>query len=233
MVSRPVSIDMPGQIQFAAGLAYLAGAFVLMFVLSMQSQTARANDDELAPVKMLEDFIGSLDSFESSFEQTLYGSDSTELRTSAGTVKLKRPARFVWTYSSPEPQVIVADGERIWLYDEDLEQVTVNRIDDRIDGTPLQVLMREAPLKEGFDIDSIGVSDGIDWFSLTPQTQSSDFEQVFIGLQDNTIAAMELRDSFGQATQIRFTGFIKGVDFDDSLFVFNVPEGVDVIGLDE
>ena len=188
---------------------------------------------DAAPVQMLEQFIATLDSFEATFEQTLYDADSEPLRESSGSIKLKRPARFVWIYDAPESQQIVGDGESIWLYDEDLEQVTVNAIDERIDGTPLQLLMRAAPLSEGFDIESRGQSDGIDWFALSPLTQASDFEQVFIGLQNDALAVMELRDSFGQATQIRFTNFNKGIALDDALFVFDVPEGVDVIGLDE
>lgn len=232
-VSNPAVVDVSGKSMLVTSVAFLGGAFIVAIALFFQPRWAHAENGELAPVQMLENFISSLDTFESSFEQTLYGADSAELKTSVGTVKLKRPARFVWTYSSPEPQVIIADGERIWLYDEDLAQVTVNRIDDRINGTPLQVLMREAPLNEGFDIESVGASDGIDWFSLKPQTQASDFEQVFIGLQSDALAAMELRDSFGQATQIRFSDFDKSVKFDDSLFTFDVPEGVDVIGLDE
>ncbi|MFK8082410.1 MAG: outer membrane lipoprotein chaperone LolA [Granulosicoccus sp.] len=214
------------------GPAFICGAVLCLMVL-LAPRITLADDSDVAPVQMLEQFIKSLDSFEASFEQTLYTSDSDDLGTSEGTIKLKRPARFVWTYTSPEPQMIVADGERIWLYDEDLEQVTVNAIDERINGTPLQLLMTEAPLSDAFDIESLGQSDGIDWFALTPVTQSSDFEQVFIGLKDEAIAAIELNDSFGQATQIRLSDFKQGVQFDDSLFVFEVPDGVDVIGLDE
>ncbi|MFK7860142.1 MAG: outer membrane lipoprotein chaperone LolA [Granulosicoccus sp.] len=216
-----------------AGVVFLCGSLLLLMILFLSPRLSVADEADVEPVKMLEKFIKSLDSFEASFEQTLYTSDSDDLGTSVGTIKLKRPARFIWTYTSPEPQVITADGERIWLYDEDLEQVTVNAIDERINGTPLQLLMSAAPLSDAFDIESLGQSDGIEWFALTPLTQSSDFEQVFIGLKDDAIAAIELSDSFGQATQIRLSDFRQGVEFDDSLFVFEVPEGVDVIGLDE
>lgn len=213
--------------------ALSGGALLLLAVLFLMPRVTIANEASVIPVEKLEQFIKSLDSFEASFEQTLYGSDSEELGTSTGTIKLKRPARFVWTYTSPDPQVILADGRKIWLYDEDLEQVTVNAIDERINGTPLQVFMTNAPISDGFDIESLGSSDGIDWFALTPVTQSSDFEQVFIGLRDNAIAAIELSDSFGQATQIRLSDFKQNVAFDDALFNFDVPDGVDVIGLDE
>jgi len=206
---------------------------LLMISIPVFAQDTSTDAAEPAPIAILENFIQSLDSFEAEFEQTLYDVDSEPLTTSTGSIKLKRPARFIWSYQSPDAQTIVADGSNIWIYDEDLEQVTVNEIDERTEGTPLQLLMTSAPLSDGFDIESLGRTDDIDWFGLTPLTQSSDFEQVFIGLSGNALAVMELRDSFDQATQILFEGFNNNVQFDDSLFVFEVPEGVDVIGLDE
>lgn len=184
-------------------------------------------------LEQLESFIQNVDSFEADFEQTLYDSDSEPVQKSIGTIQLKRPGKFVWTYFSPEEQQIVADGERIWMYDKDLEQVTVNTISDRIAGTPLVLLMRAAPLEESFTIQELGSAEGINWVELTPLVDSSDFEQIFIGLNADGLSAMELRDNFGQATQIIFTEFQAGVEFPDSLFEFNVPDGVDVIGFDE
>jgi len=223
----------PDAAKIFAYVAFASGAMLLTVFLFLMPRTALADEAAAEPIATLEQFIESLDSFEASFEQTLYDTDDQPLGKSVGTIKLKRPARFIWKYSSPEPQLILADGERIWMYDEDLDQVTVNDMDDRINGTPLQLLMNAAPLSDGFDIETLGKSDGIDWFGLTPITQSSDFEQVFIGLRGATIAAFELRDNFGQATQIIISDFEKDIQFDDALFTFDVPEGVDVIGLDE
>lgn len=222
-----------------SSLAVIFLAAVTGLATQLMPGTVSAQDTDLTgavepvPVETLERFIQSLNIFEADFEQTLYDADAEPLSTSTGSMKLKRPARFVWEYTAPQPQIIVADGEKIWLYDEDLEQVTVNDIDDRINGTPLQLLMGTVPLSDGFTIDTLGQVDGIDWFELTPLEQSSDFEQVFIGLRGDELAAMELRDSFGQATQIRLNSFNDDVELDDSLFVFTVPEGVDVIGFDE
>ena len=183
-------------------------------------------------LSQLDSFIKDVETFQADFEQTLYDADSEPLQTSLGTIKIKRPGRFVWSYTQPDDQEIIADGERIWLYDKDLEQVTVNTINDRIAGTPLVLLMRSAPLNEAFDIKALGESDGINWVELTPKAENSDFELVFIGLNEAGLAAMELRDNFGQATQIRFSNFESGIFLDDSLFRFVVPDGVDVIGLD-
>ena len=181
----------------------------------------------------LESFIDDVESFESDFEQTLYDADSEPLQKSTGTIQLKRPGRFVWNYVTPIEQQILADGKRIWMYDKDLEQVTVNTISDRIAGTPLVLLMRSAPIEDTFEIKELGTADGINWVELTPKVETSDFEQVFIGLNVNGLAAMELRDNFGHATQIIFSDFTAGVELADSIFEFVVPEGVDVIGFDE
>ena len=186
-------------------------------------------DDSLA---QLDSFIQDVETFQADFEQTLYDAQSTPLQTSVGSIRLKRPGRFIWTYTEPEDQEIVADGERIWLYDKDLEQVTVSSIDERAAGTPLVLLMRSAPLNDTFDVEALGEADGINWIELTPKSETSDFEQVFIGMTQQGLAAMELRDNFGQATQIRFSNIEAGIALDDALFEFIVPAGVDVIGLD-
>ena len=214
----------------------LTGAVTSMlpgYVSAQDADPAASVAGEPKSVETLENFIKTLTTFEAEFEQTLYDVDEEPLSTSTGSMKLKRPAKFLWEYTTPLPQLIVADGEKIWLYDEDLQQVTVNNIDDRINGTPLQLLMGNTPLSDGFAIETLGQADGIDWFELTPLEDSADFEQVFIGLRGDELAAMELRDTFGQATQIRLENFNDDVDIDDALFEFEVPDGVDVIGLDE
>lgn len=180
----------------------------------------------------LEQFIRDVESFQADFDQTLYDADSQPLQTSSGTLRLKRPGRFIWSYSEPDTQEIIADGKRIWLYDKDLQQVTVNDMDERLAGTPLALLMRSVPLSESFDIVELGEAEGISWLELTPKSESSDFELVFLGLDEQGLAAMELRDNFGQATQIRFSNFEAGVALEDSLFDFVPPDGVDVIGFD-
>jgi len=205
---------------------YLRDCLLAVFVATFAALPAHAAED-------LQSVISSLDSFSANFEQTLYGADSEALQTSRGIVALKRPGRFNWQYTDPANQEIIADGKRIWLYDKELEQVTVNQIDDRVAGTPFVLLMGSAPLADTFSVKSLGESDGIDWHELTPKDLDGDFELVFIGLRGKSLAAMELRDNFGQATQILFTDFEANADLDDSLFVFNTPEGVDVIGLDE
>ena len=175
-------------------------------------------------------FMGEVRSFSAGFEQTLYDEAGEPLQSSAGRVLLERPGRFAWEYTEPAGQRIVADGARVWLYDPDLEQVTVNRIDERVAGTPLVVLMGTAPLDEAFDVTPLGDSGGIDWTELVPKGEAADFEAVYLGFDADGLAAMELRDSFGQATQIRFSDFAANVDVPAGAFDFTVPDDVDVIG---
>lgn len=207
-------------------------AFVSFFFLGLWmilgARGAHAQDD--AGLRSLDAFMADVQSFSAGFEQTLYDDAGEVLQSSAGTVLLQRPGRFAWEYTKPAGQRIVADGERVWLYDPDLEQVTVNRIDERVAGTPLVVLMGTAPLDEAFEVSSLGPSDGIDWVELVPKGEAADFESVYLGLQGDGLSAMELRDSFGQATQIRFSDFVANPAVPDGAFDFQVPDGVDVIG---
>ena len=178
----------------------------------------------------LDAFMDGVESFAAGFEQTLYDEAGEPLQRSAGTVLLERPGRFDWTYTEPAGQRIVADGTRVWLYDPELEQVTVDRLDERVGGTPLVVLMGTAPIDEAFDVVGLGPEGGVDWVELVPKGEAADFEAVYLGFAGEDLAAMELRDSFGQATQIRFSDFRANVDPAPGAFEFTVPDGVDVIG---
>ncbi len=178
----------------------------------------------------LDSFINETRSFSADFEQTLYDADSTPLQVSSGTIQLKRPGRFVWQYEQPNRQRLLSDGDKLWLFDEELEQVTVSALEDRVSGTPLVVLMGTRPLDEEFVVNMLGASDGINWFELIPKAETADFQSLYVGLDDAGLAAMELRDNFGQATQIVFSNLTADIAIDDDVFVFVVPDGVDVIG---
>jgi len=202
-------------------------------LIGLLAATGSAHADRAA----LDAFMQEVDGFSARFEQTLYDGTGEELQSQSGRVVLQRPARFRWEYDAPDGQeagqTLVSDGERVWLYDPDLEQVTVNRIDERVAGTPLVVLMGDEPLDSAFGIAELGDSEGVSWLELTPVQQDADFEAVFIGFAGADLAALELRDSFDQATQIRFEEFDAGVEPDAGTFIFEVPPGVDVIGADE
>lgn len=175
-------------------------------------------------------FTMELKSFTADFEQSLYNDNSELLKNDTGKLILKRPGKFIWRYDGEGGQEFISDGKSIWMFDKELEQVTVNALDDRLGGTPLVLLMGGVPLEDQFDVTPLGDSDGIDWVELKPKDNSTDFESMFIGLNEKGLAAMELRDNLGQATQIQFKDFKPGVVLDEKQFNFVAPKGVDVIG---
>ena len=202
-------------------------AIALIGFIPLQVQ---AQSDTPAVLKQLTEFTETLKSFSADFTQVVYDADSNPVQQSAGDVLLKRPGRFIWNYTSPSPQKIIADGDSVWLYDIELEQVTVSPLAEQGAGTPLALLMGEKPLEQEFELKPLGQSDGIDWVELKPKASDSDFELVYLGLKGGALAAMELRDGFGQATQIRFSAFKSDVKINDEDFRFVPPKGVDVIG---
>lgn len=186
--------------------------------------------DQQASLEKLRNFTTTLVSFTADFQQTVYDAESNPLQSSTGAAMLKRPGKFLWHYKTPSEQKIIADGQKVWIYDIELDQVTVSPLDDRASGTPLALLMGESPLDDEFTIKVQGESDGIDWYELTPKSNDTDFEKIFIGLSKKGLAVMELRDNFSQATQIRFDNYQGNVKLNDSVFNFEPPAGVDVIG---
>jgi outer membrane lipoprotein carrier protein len=177
----------------------------------------------------LQAFTDDLRSFSAEFEQTRYDEDQQPVRESSGMAYLQRPGKFRWDYDEPYQQVIVADGDRLWIHDTDLEQVTVRDAEQALATAPIMLLSGEAPLSDQFDMRDLGQRENLYWVELQPKVDDSDFERVFLGLDDQGLRVMELRDRFDQTTQIRFSEVRMNADIDPSRFEFEPPEGVDVI----
>ena len=175
-------------------------------------------------------FTDGLETFSATFDQVVYGDNNAAIAQSGGTVAIKRPGQFVWDYRAPAKQLIVADGEKLWIYDEDLKQATVKPMDDSLGNAPIVMLTGDEPLDTQFTIEELGSSEGIEWLELTPREEDSEFRSVYLGLDEAGLAAMSLRDSFGQETQIRFNDVKRNEPVEDALFRFTPPEGTDVLG---
>jgi len=200
-------------------LILLAKAAVLCFMpMSVSAQNA------------LLEFTSSLFSFSAEFTQTVYDSDSVALQESVGSVELMRPGRFRWTYTEPSSQLIVADGITLWVYDEDIKQVTAQPQSETLGNAPIGLLSGQRSIESDFTVAELGEEEGLSWFELTPLEQDTDFNTLFIALSESGLHAMELRDNFDQATQIKFTNFNKNIAIDAERFAFTPPEGADVIG---
>ena len=174
-------------------------------------------------------FLAETVTFEARFSQVLLEADSAHAQVSEGSFYLHRPQRFRWDYESPAPQLVVADGEHLWLYDPDLEQVTVRRLDDGLSSTPAMLLSGEGVLEDSFRIGAAYREDGYDWVELAPLSEAADFSGVRVGFQQGLLASMELMDALGQTTVIRFSDVRVNAPLDAELFRFSPPDGVDVI----
>jgi len=176
------------------------------------------------------DFSESLKSFRANFTQTVYDADSVVLQESTGVVVLARPGRFKWTYEAPINQVIVADGLTLWVYDEEIKQVTKQPQSTTLGSAPIGLLSGQRDIASEFAITELGMKDDLEWFQLQPLVSDTDFNEIFIALSSGALHAMELRDNFDQATQIVFSNFEKNISLDSEQFNFVVPAGVDVVG---
>ncbi|HYD81088.1 MAG TPA: outer membrane lipoprotein chaperone LolA [Paucimonas sp.] len=178
-------------------------------------------------------FVATTKSAKGEFTQRLSRSDAAgKGKTSApssGTFVFARPGRFVWTYQKPYEQLLQADGEKLYIYDKDLNQVTIKQLGDALGSSPAAILFGSNDLEKNFALKDAGVRDGLEWLQATPKAKDTSFEQIAIGLKNGVPEAMELRDSFGQTSVLTFTKFEKNPAIGAAQFKFVVPKGADVL----
>ncbi len=189
---------------------------------------ADAPDPPLAPAQ-LRAFLAETVTLEAGFSQVLVEADDGRAQVSEGRFYLHRPQRFRWDYTDPAPQLVVADGEHLWLFDPDLEQVTVRRLDDGLAGTPAMLLSGDGTLEDSFRIGAAYREDGRDWVELAPLSDAADFSALRVGFVAGRLDTMELMDALGQTTVIRFFDVAVNPVLDPALFQFTPPAGADVI----
>lgn len=200
-----------------------AAAAALLLILAGTASAGTARD-------RLDAFLHGLESLEGRFRQVLLDERGQAVDESSGRVYLQRPGRFRWDYTEPFPQLIVADGQRVWLFDQGLEQVTVRPQSQALGSTPAALLASTQPVDESFVVTELDTrEDGSAWLALEPRDSAGSFESIRIGLGEQGLRAMELRDSFGQTTRIEFSDLGRNPRLDPALFQFTPPAGVDVI----
>jgi outer membrane lipoprotein carrier protein len=183
----------------------------------------------LAPAA-IDALVAQIETFEADFTQTLTDANGTTLDRVRGHLVIARPWRFRWDYIEPAERQIVADGKHVWLYETDLEQVTVRPIDTTLAGTPAMLLSGEGKLTDQFDIRESERRDGIAWVELAPKVTESDFHAVRLGFEDEQLEVMELDDKLGQTTRLEFSDVYTNRPVDAQRFEFEPPPGADVIG---
>ncbi len=147
----------------------------------------------------------------------------------SGTFVFARPGKFIWAYAKPYEQVLQADGEKLYIYDKDLNQVTVKKLGNALGSSPAAILFGSNDLEQNFTLKEIANKDGLEWLQATPKTRDTSFEQITIGLRGGLPEAMELRDSFGQTSLLSFKKFEKNPVLGLDHFKFVAPKGADVL----
>ena len=183
------------------------------------------------PAQRLQSALRHMDSVSAEFTQTLRDEDKNIVQQSRGKVDLQRPGKFAWIYQEPYEQHIVADGNELWVFDVDLDQVTVKPIDAGLANAPIMLLTKQADVTEQFNISEVGQRKYLYWVELEPRGEDLEYTHIYLGIDDDSVRAMELRDQFGRSTQIVFENLRTGVIHDPAKFDFEPPPGVDVYGV--
>ena len=199
---------------------------VMIFVCYAHAAAA----DVAAGRQKVESFLQGLQSLQAQFKQTLTDRSGATVEQASGTLAIRRPDRFRWDYREPNEQVIVADGSRIWLYDADLEQVTVRKLDDTLSATPAMLLSGQGNLQDNFTVTQTAQEGAVSWVRMEPKRDDTDFKWVRLGFDGATLKYMQLADKLGQTTQLEFAQLERNPPLDPSRFTFTVPPGADVIG---
>lgn len=147
---------------------------------------------------------------------------------STGTFVFARPGKFVWTYQKPYEQLLQADGDTLYIFDKDLNQVTTRKLGSALGSSPAAILFGSNDLEKNFTLSEAGTRDGLEWLDAKPKNKDTSFEQISIGLKDGVPQAMDLKDAFGQTSKLRFTNFQRNPTLAANFFKFEVPKGADV-----
>ncbi|HYN61547.1 MAG TPA: outer membrane lipoprotein chaperone LolA [Rubrivivax sp.] len=198
--------------------AFLLGAVLLCAALA-------AHADAL---DTLREFVRDVKSGRASFTQTVSSADGVKKRSSSGSFEFARPNRFRFSYAKPFEQLIVSDGQKVWIYDADLNQVSVRKLTQALGATPA-ALLAGASLDKDFELVAQPSKDGIDWVQATPRQKDGAFQSMRIGFRGRELAVVDILDSFGQRSVLQFSQYAANAAIPEQSFRFVPPPGADVI----
>ncbi len=221
--------NSPKQKTFVAqALDFRVALFATVLVAGALFITSQAH---AAALDQFRSFATSTQSAKGEFTQQLVKVESGTSKVSnksSGTFSFARPGKFIWTYQKPYEQLLQADGEKLYIYDKDLNQVTIKKLGDALGSSPAAILFGSNDLEKNFTLKEAGTKNGLEWLEATPKAKDTTFDHIGIGLRNGVPEAMELRDSFGQVSLLTFTKFEKNPAMSATQFKFAVPKGADV-----
>lgn len=194
----------------------------LIFPLSAIAQTA---------TQRLAQILEGLHSMQAQFIQIVQDGHGQVMQQSSGSMALMRPGKFRWDTKNPSHQLLIADGQKIWFYDEDLQQVTVQNQHAAHSGSPAMLLDGSTvSLTQDFTVNAVVTNNNaLQVFRLTPRKKDSLFQTVYLSFKQNQLQQMRLIDNLGQETLVNFTQVNLNPNLSSSLFRFVPAKGVDVV----
>ncbi|NML28808.1 outer membrane lipoprotein chaperone LolA [Zoogloea dura] len=202
-------------------------AFLLAPLFSMMLVAGEARADGLAQLKQ---FMEGTRSARGSFSQQVLSKSGRKPQQASGSFAFARPGKFRWTYEKPYAQLLVGDGNKLWAYDQELNQVTTKKLGQALGNTPAAILAGDNALDRNFTLKDAGAADGLEWVEAVPKGDDSSFERIRLGLAGGQLKAMVLYDNFGQTTSLQFGQLERNPALDAALFRFVPPAGADVVG---
>ncbi len=182
-----------------------------------------------APLDQLRSFLTQTTAARGEFVQTVVSRSGAKPVTSSGRFVFQRPGRFRWSYEKPYEQLIVADGSRLVLFDKDLNQVTIRKLNAALPSSPASILFGSNDFEKEFEVSDAGMREGLEWVQAKPRAKDSTFERIEIGFRDGLPAEMQLADNFGQITRLTFGKLERNPKLDIDAFRFTPPKGADVL----
>jgi outer membrane lipoprotein-sorting protein len=188
-------------------------------------------------IEKLKTFIATTHSAQANFTQEVLDQNGKRIQGASGIMQFQRPGKFRWTYQKPYEQIIVGDGSKFWLYDADLNQVTVRKLDAALGSSPAALLSGSNEIERGFALTEDGSRDGLEWLQATPKgkgpgnkEQDSSFNKILMAFNAQAeLVAMELNDMFGHKTVLRFSAMQRNPKIPEQQFRFTPPKGADVL----
>jgi outer membrane lipoprotein carrier protein len=185
---------------------------------------------EAGAIDKLHRFLETTKTLRADFAQIVVAKNGKKPQQSTGVMMISRPGKFRWQIAKPYEQLLVGDGEKVWIYDPDLRQVTVKKFDAALGSTPAALLVGGNALEKNFTLRDVADGEGLEWLEAIPKGSDSGFEKLRMGFSGNDLKAMELFDNFGQTTTLLFARLERNPQIAAALFRFVPPAGADVIG---
>ncbi|MBC7756614.1 MAG: outer membrane lipoprotein chaperone LolA [Bdellovibrio sp.] len=198
----------------------------LLFLFVISASTSAFADG----VSSLHDFFNNTQTMRAKFSQMVTDNKGRKVQEVEGTMQLQRPNKFRWDYNKPYEQQIISDGKDVFLYDTDLQQVTVRALSKAIGSSPAAMLAGGNAVDKGFTLKNANRKDGLMWVLALPKDKDSGFDRVLLGFKEEKLRKMELYDSFNHITHITFDAVERNPVLEDAAFLFTPPKGVDIVG---